>query len=62
MPNEVINYSYDGELLTSAASSRPVSGSVGQAYDANFRPKPLREAIAAALASASSRHSEGKRG
>ena len=34
----------------------------GTPYDANFRPKPLREAIAAAFASASSRHSEGERG
>ncbi|HZC37190.1 MAG TPA: endo-1,4-beta-xylanase [Sphingomicrobium sp.] len=34
----------------------------GTPYDVNFRPKPLREAIASAFASASSRHGLGERG
>ena len=34
----------------------------GTPYDVNFRPKPLREAIASAFAPASSRHGLGERG
>src|SRR5438093_822780 len=36
-PGGVINYTYDGDWLTSAAWSGPVAGSVGRAYDANLR-------------------------
>ena len=34
---ENISYAYDGRLLTAAAWSGPVSGSVGRTYDNNFR-------------------------
>ena len=38
---ENLSYTYDGDLLTGAAASGPVSGSVGATYDTSFRVASL---------------------